>query len=529
MGKGGRSAGLETIDEVPSPLTFDFVKDAPKNGNGEYEQLLAEKHIDILDENNETIIRVSPHRWWVLFVFGFAAVNQAMVWMILSPSSDEFEKAYGGTFDSTYINFATNVGNGAFLLFIWPFARIVERYGPSKSTKFSCVCTFACALLRCFPWPNGVFKSVMTLSMVLSGIAGPWLNFGGPTMSETWFPIHERVTAQAIGSVSTFAGFIAGFLLGPNITVMTGDVTPDEQRGRIMILFYVEAGMCLLSLVSVFIYFPDQPEYSPSISAELKRRRKAQRLVAVPGKPKKKSKFTSIFAKNWRDYLRMPRYQRFLYLAFAVTLPLGMIQGWQSVLNLNLRDFDINPLEAGYIGFWMTTSGCVASVLFAKFMDAFTGRLKTVCCVCLTLATVCMFFIVKLLTAYDESTADDRSRIRVWLYITCIGAGFFTNISIPLQYEILVETVYGVMSEAAAVAAVACTSTIVQIILLSFPSKIGGSTIWMNWACLISYLVSWAMLVLFKVDYKRLEVDTQTGRGGAKRIGVWFDRAFGII
>ena len=90
MGKGGRSAGLETIDEVPSPLTFDFVKDAPKNGNGEYEQLLAEKHIDILDENNETIIRVSPHRWWVLFVFGFAAVNQAMVWMILSPSSDEF-------------------------------------------------------------------------------------------------------------------------------------------------------------------------------------------------------------------------------------------------------------------------------------------------------------------------------------------------------------------------------------------------------------------------------------------------------
>ena len=109
MGKGGRSAGLETIDEVPSPLTFDFVKDAPKNGNGEYEQLLAEKHIDILDENNETIIRVSPHRWWVLFVFGFAAVNQAMVWMILSPSSDEFEKAYGGTFDSTYINFATNV------------------------------------------------------------------------------------------------------------------------------------------------------------------------------------------------------------------------------------------------------------------------------------------------------------------------------------------------------------------------------------------------------------------------------------
>ena len=51
----------------------------------------------------------------------------------------------------------------------------------------------------------------------------------------------------------------------------------------------------------------------------------------------------------------------------------------------------------------------------------------------------------------------------------------------------------------------------------------------MNWACLISYLVSWAMLVLFKVDYKRLEVDTQTGRGGAKRIGVWFDRAFGII
>ena len=59
---------------------------------------------------------------------------------------------------------------------------------------------------------SGIIPLFMVISMVLIGIAGPWSNFGGPTMSVTWFPVSERITAQAIASVSTFLGGVAAFV-----------------------------------------------------------------------------------------------------------------------------------------------------------------------------------------------------------------------------------------------------------------------------------------------------------------------------
>ena len=95
------------------------------------------------------------------------------------------------------------------------------------------------------------------------------------------------------------------------------------------------------------------------------------------------------------------------------------------------------------------------------------------------------------------------------------------------------------------------TNTILQIIFLALPTKIDGSSIWMNWTSLCSVIICVVMMILYQVDYTRLKLDTthlikqedggemgeaeddESGRRSDvdddnDDIGFWFDR-FGYI
>ena len=121
--------------------------------------------------------------------------------------------------------------------------------------------------------------------------------------------------------------------------------------------------------------------------------------------------------------------------------------------------------------------------------------------------------------------------------------------SIPLQFELVAEAVFGVLPESMALAVCTITNTVLQIIFLALPTKINGSSIWMNWTSVFSVVICLFMLVIYKVDYSRLEMDikqtsfdTEEDNLGAniecapmigvkpagEKIGFWFDR-FGCI
>ena len=204
--------------------------------------------------------------------------------------------------DSSYISWATNAANISFLLFTWPNAKLVEIYGPSFATRFSIVLTFSGCVLRCIPWPSvELFRFFMVNSMLLIGIAGPWSNFGGPTMSVTWFPVSERITAQAIASVSTFLGGVAAFIIGPAITVDASKNDAQSQMDRIFKLYYLEAAIALITLIGAFVYFPDQPEFPPSISAAVKRKKSFRVKDSPESGTKSRGKASALFPKTWSE------------------------------------------------------------------------------------------------------------------------------------------------------------------------------------------------------------------------------------
>ena len=227
----------------------------------------------------------------------------------------------------------------------------------------------------------------------------------------------------------------------------------------------------------------------------------------------------------WEVRVQARRIRRFWFLNFMVALPVGMIQAWASVLDLNLDPFGVSTMEAAYLGTFMTISGCIGSVLVGMYLDRFVGRVKSVSCICLFLSALTMLlFTMQLLELKRQPFADDDTVDNTgatkgqlsYLFAMCILSGFFVNTSIPLCFELIMETVYGIIDEAMACAIQCMTNAIVQIVVLAMPTQFNGSTIWLDWVTFGSYVVGLLLLLVFKVEYGRTALDANADQSKTK-------------
>ena len=207
---------------------------------------------------------------------------QSMTWNVLSPISDNLRLAFGvDTFSDSFITLNLNTANIVFLLVLFPTMWMIGKWGPRVIMLLSAFLLLLSTTLRCIPSEGHDLQILMFASMILNGSSGTWLNFGGPVISQTWFPPEQRTLATAIGSIATYAGAALGYA-GPFIA---GDCPPSTNSSAgsgsesnqavattgVRLLFHVEAAACLLCLIAVLIYFPDQPDEPPSEAAALLR------------------------------------------------------------------------------------------------------------------------------------------------------------------------------------------------------------------------------------------------------------------
>jgi len=172
-------------------------------------------------------------------------------------------------------------------------------------------------------------------------------------------------------------------------------------------------------------------------------------------------------------------------------------------------------MEAAFLGSLMTISGCIGSVLVGMYLDRFLGRVKSVSLICLALSALFMYlFTVRLQVLPSANSTDDTTAFQKdssialsQLYAYCILSGFFVNTAIPLWFELIMETVAGIIDEAMACAIQCMTNAVVQIVVLALPTQLNGSTIWLDWVTFWSYIVALAILLIFKVDYVRTALD----------------------
>ena len=464
---------------------------------------------DDYDRNDgDGTVRAYKSRFWVLGVFSFLAVMQSCTWNIYAPIQQEVNIAFG--WDNEYIKWSVNTANIAFVLVLAPTSLAIGKYGFRRVVVVSGFLLFLCVALRLCCFIKGIhdgsaYKVISLVAMVLNGASGGVSNFGGPVLSERWFPPNERTTATAVGTVSCYLGSALGFLIGPLIVGEPRDA--DAASRNIALLFVWEAALVSVGVIAAILYFPERPPTPPSEAAALKLQDVASGTA--------NGKYGVFFGKSSKD----ANLVKFWWIVLGFGLPLGCYQAWTSILDLCLGDF-ISSAEAGVLGCLMTTSGCIGSVIVGAFMDKFSGRLKLTSCALLFIS--CIAFILFCINGAGGFALDHGERVIV-AYVLGILGGFAFNCSIPLCFEMVLETVFPWGDSNAASSLIVLTGSSIQVFFLLVPNKINGSAQWTGWVSAMSVVAAAFMVAFVKLDYARLRLDS-----ASPSVACRFDKA-GVI
>ena len=231
--------------------------------------------------------------------------------------------------------------------------------GLRAATLLLAVSNFIAAAFQAIPLTNLKWQTMLVhLGMIVGDVGAPVAMALGPLISAAWFPPHQRTTATAVASLSSYVGVGLAFIVGPLLVPDVGNPSNNigksidynkirnnmtkEQlqslKDNIMHLMYIELGATTLLLLVVIVYFPRKPPLPPSLTATIDR----------------------LDFKN--GIKRLVSNKQFLLLLFINGITLGVYNGWASILDLNLSQFGLGEKIAGWLGFGTSMIGIVSGI-----------------------------------------------------------------------------------------------------------------------------------------------------------------------
>uniref|UniRef100_A0A8C5LXK6 Solute carrier family 49 member 4 n=1 Tax=Leptobrachium leishanense TaxID=445787 RepID=A0A8C5LXK6_9ANUR len=281
----------------------------------------------------------------------------------------------------------------------------------------------------------------------------------------------ERATATALASMLSYLGAACSFLIGPLVD-------------RIEEVLYAEFGVTSLLFAAILAYFPSRPPVPPSVAAASYRNSICRLLGNV----------------------------RFLLLLLAYAVPLGFYSGWSGVLDLILTPAQISQVDAGWIDFWSLVGGCILGIGVARLADFIRGTLKLILVVLFSGATLSATWF----TLTFMSNVTHLPITTATLYTSCILLGVFLNGTVPIFFELFVETVYPV-PEGIACGLVTFLNNVFMGVLLLLLTFYHTDLSWLNWCLTGSSLLSLLFILCFRESYDRLYLDWPRRGEGALR------------
>lgn len=429
--------------------------------------------------------RVYGRRWLVLSLFSLLALMQGMVWNFWGPIQNSALRAFGfSKSDIAVLVLWGPVGFLPWFLFMW----LLDKKGLRSSLLLSVFFMLLGAAVRSVPLREPQLRRwLIHGGQLLNGLAGPTVMSAGPFLSTTWFGPDQRATATAVASLFCYLGGAASFLVGPLVVPAPNDTlaapaaaaaADSSIRDRIQLVLYAELAVIAVLFAAVLLYFPSRPPRPPSVAAA------GQRL-------------------SYRSSVcRLLRNLRFLMIALAYAVPTGVVAGWAGVLDMVLTPARVSQVDAGWIGFWSTVGGCVFGVAMARFADSIRGMLKLILVLMLAGASLASTWFT--LTCLSRVTHLPSTA--AILYTSCILVGVFINSSVPIFFEVSMETVYPV-PEGITCGVVTFLGNLVTGLLLFFLTFYCTDLSWLNWCLTGSCLFSLVLVLFFRESYDRLYLD----------------------
>uniref|UniRef100_A0A8D2AZ36 Solute carrier family 49 member 4 n=1 Tax=Sciurus vulgaris TaxID=55149 RepID=A0A8D2AZ36_SCIVU len=428
--------------------------------------------------------RVYGRRWLVLLLFSLLAFAQGLVWNTWGPIQNSARQAYGfSSWDIALLVLWGPIGFLPCFAFMW----LLDKRGLRVTVLLTSFLMVLGTGLRCIPISDLMLKRrLIHGGQMLNGLAGPTVMNAPPFLSTTWFSADERATATAIASMLSYLGGACAFLVGPLLVPAPNGTSPllaaESSRAHIKdsieTVLYAEFGVVCLIFSATLAYFPPRPPLPPSVAAA------SQRLSYR------------------RSFCRLLSNLRFLMIALAYAIPLGVFAGWSGVLDLILTPVHVSQVDAGWIGFWSIVGGCVVGIAMARFADFIRGMLKLILLLLFSGATLSSTWFT--LTCLNSITHLPLTTVT--LYASCILLGVFLNSSVPIFFELFVETVYPV-PEGITCGVVTFLSNMFMGVLLFFLTFYHTELSWFNWCLPGSCLLSLLLILCFRESYDRLYLD----------------------
>lgn len=445
--------------------------------------------------------KVYKRRWYILIIFSIVAALNNLIWNTWGPIQGTSQVVFG--WDDTTITLLADWGPISFVVAVVPMCWLMDMKGLRIAVLTAVLLEVIGSGLRCLPVANLTLQTwFIHCGQFITGIGGPIAMAAAPMVSATWFPPEQRTTATAISSLACYSGTALSFLIGPLLVpdVLTyvnetqiNDATTGGQisfiqlsrifnqtqkdffKTKIMNLMYIELAVTFFTMVCIIVHFPEKPKLPPSVTAAIGRLE------------------FKIGAKS------LLRNAQFWLLVFIYGMGTGVYGGWCSVLDLNLSQFKISQRTAGWLGFGAVVAGSVSGISLSVFADHFAGYMKLIVIALLGGATLS-------LTIFTLICAGILPFSKPILYLTSILGGFFVNGTIPLFFEMAVESTYPV-AEGITSGFLTFSNNFLQILFYIFPMIPNFGLKWINWCTFSTCGLCIPLLLLWQQRRYRSTVD----------------------
>ena len=446
--------------------------------HSEEEQCLVPGSVNLTKQH-----KIYTTRWYVLIIVALSNILNNNLWAYWGSIAQSAKSVYDWTDNTIFI--LVNLCNGAAFLATLAGCYFVDRQGIRASVLvcFGCMAlTTASRIVTMDTYPATI---LIGFGQIFSGLASSVTGAIPAVVSEVWFPLNERATATAIATLAAGLGSATTFIIGPLVVsspVMNGSVILFNQtkistiRTQIKHLNFAMFGVCALILFICVVYLPAKPPTPPSLTAASNRYGFKQGILNLMRRPN-----------LW-------------YIDALYGVLIGSFASWSSVLNINLNPLGISQTEAG----WMVFSGCIGGVLcgitIGKLSDVFKRRMKV-------FLVIDFIFIVIFVGWFTFQCNDILPRSVIMLLVACIGTSTFTGSTAPIFIEMACEVSYPIaegLNSGLLSMIINFTATI--FLLINLIPNIG--TTWMNWWVTDVPVVTVPLLLMFRVKYQRVDIDT---------------------
>jgi MFS family permease len=267
------------------------------------------------------------YRWVVLLAFVIIAVMTQVLWITFAPITGAAARFYHTS--DMMIGLLSMSFMIVFILVFLPSAYAIDTWG------FRTAVGIGAALTAVFGLTRGLFASnftIVLISQVGIAVGQPFVIGAITKIAARWFPVEERATASAIGTLALYLGPLLAMFLTPLLTLHIGVPRMLQAYG-------------IASAAAAALFLLVAREHPPTPAGE------EERVLMFEG------------------LKSMLRQRDFIFLLIIFFVGLGMFNSVSTWIENIIRPRGFSISQAGVLGGLMLAGGIVGAVIISLLSD----------------------------------------------------------------------------------------------------------------------------------------------------------------